>query len=291
MTQKPNRFLLVALFAILVLVKIPSLLDGRLWAEDGFFLVDALRLPWWQALVTPHTGYIDITASGVMLIATHVADLEHVAWVSVLLALCIQICPAILLITSRCDWLKPQWVLIIALLLLLAPPVSEEVWISPVTSQYHLMVCAALILAFDMGSGPGFLFRNSLLGLASFTGPGPALLAPLFVLRALVDRSWRRALQASILSAGALIEIAVFCTHPEGNRQLVIDLSLLASVLYLKHIILPSFGRYVAYIAGIFLAETSRRICELGRTGNKRLVTVSEAAGYRCPALISTMSG
>ena len=34
-----------------------------------------------------------------------------------LVACGVQVCPAILLIASRCDWLQPRWVLIVALLL------------------------------------------------------------------------------------------------------------------------------------------------------------------------------
>src|SRR3954470_6832074 len=88
-----DGILLIVVTALLILWKIPGILPGRLWAEDGLFLLDALHLPWWQALTTPHTGYIDLLASGAMLIATHVTDLEHVALVSVGIALVIQICP------------------------------------------------------------------------------------------------------------------------------------------------------------------------------------------------------
>ena len=130
-----DRVFLIAVFAALVLLKIPGVLQGRLWAEDGLFLQDALQLPWWQALTTPHTGYIDLTASGAMLIAIHATDLEQVARVSVLIGLVIQLCPVVLLVTSRCAWLRPRWVLVTALLLLLTPPVAEEVRLSPVTSQ------------------------------------------------------------------------------------------------------------------------------------------------------------
>jgi hypothetical protein len=237
-----SRALLVAIFAALVLLKLPGVLQGRLWAEDGLFLQDALQLPWWQALTRPHTGYIDVAASTAMLIATHITDLEHVAFVSVVIALIIQLCPAVLLVTGRCEWLQPRWVLVTALLLILAPPIAEEVWLSPVTSQYHLMVCTGLILAFRVGIGPIGVLQILLLALAGLTGPGPALAAPLFVIRACVDRSWPRATQAAVLSAGALIEIAVFCMHPEPGRHLGISASLLLRVIYVKNLLVPFLG-------------------------------------------------
>ena len=234
-------FVLVAAYAAFILLKIPALLQGRLWAEDGLFLVDALQRPWWQALVTPHTDYIDVVASGAMLIATHVTDLDHVALLSVLLALLIQLCPAVLLVTSRCVWLQPSGMLMTALLLALTPPVAEEVWLSPVTSQYHLMICAALILAFEPRTGPIGVLQLMLLLTAGLTGPGPALVAPLFIARAWFDQSRRRVIQAAILSMGALIEIAVFYTHPVG-RHLGIEVSLLLRTIYVKHVLVPLFG-------------------------------------------------
>jgi hypothetical protein len=247
MPQRRSQLVLIALFGMLVLLRIPSLLEGRLWAEDGLFLVDALRKPWWQALTTPHTGYIDVTASTAMLLATRVADLEHVALVSIVVALAVQVCPAILLATSSCAWLQPRWALILALLLVLAPPAAEEIWLSPVTSQYHLAVCAALILAFDGGS---HVFRNLLLAVAGLSGPGPVLIAPLFAFRAVIDRSRQRMIQTTLLSTGALIEFVIFCSNPEPNRHLTIDPSLLASTIYVKHLILPFFGRWLAKLAG-----------------------------------------
>jgi len=252
-----GRVFLLAVFAALVALRIPGVLQGRLWAEDGLFLLDALRLPWWQALTTPHTGYIDVVASGAMLIVTHATDLEHVALASVLMALIIQLCPAVLLVTSRCEWLRPRWVRLIALLLILAPPIAGEVWLSPVTSQYHLMVCTGLILAFPVGTGPAGAFQILLLALAGLTGPGPALTAPLFVIRAYLDRSWPRAIQAAVLSAGALIEIAVFWMHPEPNRHLGIGVTLLLRVIYVKNLLVPFLGPYWAFLVANGLGKAS----------------------------------
>jgi hypothetical protein len=243
--SSPTRVFLIAIFAALVLLKIPGVLAGRLWAEDCLFLQDAVRLPWWQALATPHTGYIDLAASAAMLIATHVTDLEHVALASVAIALFVQLCPAVLLVTSGCEWLRPRWAMLTALLLVLMPPIAEEVWLSPVTSQYHLMVCTGLILAFTVRGGPIGVFRLLLLAVAGLTGPGTALAAPLFVARAYLERSLPRAMQAGVLSVGVLIEIAVFLTHPVG-RHLGISPPFLLHVICVKHLLVPFFGPFVA---------------------------------------------
>ena len=230
---------LITAYAALALLKIPSLLQGRLWAEDGLLLLDALQRPWWQALATPHTGYIDVVAGGAMLIATHFADLEHVALVSILLALVIQLCPAMLLITSRCAWLSRAG-LCVALLLILTPPVGKRFGSAGLPVS-HLMVCTGLILAFEPRTGPVGALQLTLLLLAGLTGPGPALVAPFFIGRACFDRSRRRAVQAAVLSIGALVEIAVFCTHRVG-RHLGISAFLLLRVIYVEHVLIPLFG-------------------------------------------------
>jgi hypothetical protein len=250
------RTLLIAGFAALVLVKIPGVLQGRLWAEDGFFLIDAVRLPWWRALITPHTGYIDVVASGAMLIAVNLVKLEHAALISVLMALAIQLCPALLLVTSRCSWLQSPWALVTALLLVAMPPVADEIWLSPVTSQYHLMVCVGLILAFEAQGGLVGAFQLVLLILAGLSGPGPALAAPLFIVRAITDRSWPRVIHAVALSAGALIEIAFFWSHPVGERHLGISVPLLLGVIYVKHLLVPFFGDHIAASLARPLSET-----------------------------------
>lgn len=98
---------MIVVVAGLILLKNPSVVHGRPWAEDGLFLLDAIQLPWWQALMTPHTGYIDVVASGAMVIATHLVGRPDVATISVIVALILQMCPAILLVTSRSEWLRP----------------------------------------------------------------------------------------------------------------------------------------------------------------------------------------
>ena len=242
MTYRQTRLWLLVPFAFLVLLKIPGALAGRLWAEDALYFLDAMHLPWWQALFVPHTGYIDLTASGAMLIATRLADLEQVGLLSVLLALLVQLLPALLLITSRCSWLQSYWALSAALLLVLVPPLTEEIWLSPVTSQYHLMVCSALLLALPTETGWGFRWRTALLALIAVSGPGPVLIAPLFALRACLDRDWRRAVQAGLICTGAVIEFLVIHYHQEPNRHLTIGVVLLLAVVCYKHVFIPVFG-------------------------------------------------
>jgi hypothetical protein len=242
MTHRQTRLWLLVPFAALVLLKIPGALTGRLWAEDALYFLDAVHLPWWQALFVPHTGYIDLTASGSMLIATRLGNLEQVGLFSVIMALIVQLLPALLLVTSRCTWLQSKWTLCLALLVVLAPPLTEEVWLSPVTSQYHLMVCSALLLALPTEVGIAYGWRTALLALIAVSGPGPILIAPLYALRACIDREWRRIVQAGIIGCGAVLEFIIIQYHQEPNRHLAISVVLLLAVICYKHVLIPTFG-------------------------------------------------
>jgi hypothetical protein len=68
------------------------------------------------------------------------------------------------------------------------------------------------------------------------------LIAPLYILRALLDRCWRRTLQAALISLGALIEFCIIQYNPEPNRQMAIGVGLLLVVICYKHLFIPIFG-------------------------------------------------
>jgi hypothetical protein len=95
-----ERMLLVLGFAALLACRIPGVLQGRFWAEEGEFFLDALRLPWFAALTTPHTGYLNLVASIAMQLAARL-PLEFAPLASCAVALILQTLPAILLVTSR----------------------------------------------------------------------------------------------------------------------------------------------------------------------------------------------
>lgn len=234
---------LFAAFTLLVAIRMPGVLRGRFWAEEGFFLLDALRLPWHEALLRPHTGYLDLIASGTVLLATRLVELEYAPLVSLVVSLTIQVIPGALLAASHARWLRNPWWLAAALVMVATVPVSEEIWLSPITSQYHLIVAVGLVLAFEIGRGWSRWFYNALLAIAPFAGPGPSLLAPLFFLRAIRDRSMPRFWQGVLISAGTLVQLAVLYGHAEPNRGIGISPHLLLVVVYVKHLLVPLLGR------------------------------------------------
>ncbi len=245
LTSSPrSRLALLLAYGLLIAARLPAiLLRGRFWAEEGNrFFVFAWSLPWPRALLHPYAGYLNLTANLGGVLAWHVMPLVAAPYATSLLALAVQLCPAALLVTSRLAWLNRPHILIAALLLLLVPPISDEVWLSSIGSQVHLSLCAALILSLEDGGGAWTrLLRLPLLALAALSGPGSWLLLPLFVVRAALERSRPRAVQALVLGAAVTLQLIVFYSHEPG-RGYAIHPVLFLDLAFDKHLVLPFLG-------------------------------------------------
>ena len=268
-------------YAALVLSRLPNVvLQGRFWAEEGnLFLFFAWSRPWWRALLSPWGGYLNLTANLAAVVAWHAVPLAAAPYVTTSFALAVQLCPAILLLTSRLEWLRRPPVLIAALLTLLAVPVCEEVWLNSISSQAHLALCSALILALEDAVGPVALFRLGLLALAALSGPGCWMLAPLFAARAALDRSRPRLLQAAVLSAGVLIQMLFFYTrHPD--RAYAIHPLLFMELAFDKHVLLAFAGPDQAFpiAARMYYAAMAGHIMLLPVIGMAIIAVASIAA-------------
>ena len=235
-----ERVAAVLAVAVLIAARLPNVIvEGRFWAEEGqVYFAAAWRLPWWQALVYSWTGYVNIAATLVAIVASH-APLLQAPHVSNGIALFIQCIPAMLVVTSRQDWLQPRWVCVTALLLITMPVATEEVWISAIESQYHLALATAFILSFDARHTRS-PWHALIVGLAAVSAPTSWLLLPLFALRALLDRSRVRAAHAAILVAGLVFELIFHVpneTHPIGTTP-----SLWGAIVWTKHVLVPFLG-------------------------------------------------
>ena len=216
--------------------------SGRFYAEEGsIFFHNAWKLPWYEALVAPLGGYLNIVATSATVLARHLVSIELAPYVTIIISLLFQLCPLILLLTSEEPWLNSRNTIVLALLLVITPPVSEEIWLNTLHSQFHLTLCAALILAFRPSTPKIELFRIALLLLGSLSGPGPALLLPLFLVRAVLDKSRGRALQASALALGVMVQLVWFYSAVSG-RSYGMDPALFLGVMFTRQIVVPFLG-------------------------------------------------
>jgi hypothetical protein len=235
-----ERFLCVVAFALLIVMRQPQIvLQGRFWGEEGnVFFVHAWTMPWYQALFLPYAGYLNLIANLAGVLARHLAPLWAAPYVSTGLALIIQCIPAVLIVTSRDDWLQRRVVIGAALLIIAMELFSYDVSLTSIGSQFYLALAAAMILALEPRSGVVGTLQRFVLFVAPLSGPASWALLPLFAARAAVDRSRFRALQTVILFAGVTVQGVFFFGHTDA-RHIGISPTLLGAIVLAKHVITP----------------------------------------------------
>jgi hypothetical protein len=247
-----QNLILILIYAFGIAARMPEILmKGRFWAEEGAtYFQNGRTMPWYDALFAVHTGYLNLAASIAGCLAAHVVPIEYAPWISTSVALLFQLCPILIIITADVAWLRPFWARCVASLVVLLTTPAGEVWLNSITSQFHLALCAALILAFPVRGGFVGWFRAAILALGALSGPASIFLTPLFWLRGYLEESWQRISQALVLTIIGLIQFAMVFMHPEPYRTIGIGPRLFVVVVYLKQMLLPLFGTLQVQFSG-----------------------------------------
>ena len=256
------------------------MIKGRFWAEEGtIFFRNAWELPPSEALLVSYGGYLNIVANTATLAARWLLPLSYAPYFTILVGLLFQLCPPFLLLSASDSWLQPLHVRLTGLLLLLFVPASEEIWLQTLHCQLELTLCCGMIVALQTVTGPRALFRLAVLMLAPLCGPGAIALVPLFWLRAMLDRSRDRRLEAMILTIGAVIQLSFFFhIVSERHREYAFSPIMLLQVITARHLILPFMGMWIAEAAARCAAVSMAKftvILPLGVIGSLAAVTLS----------------
>ena len=237
--QSRDRWWLLAGFLLLTILRIPAVVfEGRLWAEEArVFYFHAATTPWLQALFYSYVGYLNLGANIAAVAARHLVPIDYAPRITLIFAFAAQIFPALLLVTSHDTWLRSRLALAASLWLLVAAPSAEEVWLNSPSSQFHIALCVALILALEIEPGGRELFRRILLFLAPLCGLLSIMLLPLFAVRAFLDRSRGRLVQSLVLASGSAIHL-VFFYHAHPGRE-TLNIKLILGTIFAKNILLP----------------------------------------------------
>ena len=252
------RLMLLVVFAVAVCFRLPTAVwEGRFYGEEGpFFFAYAWHMPWREALTHTLGGYLTIVASGGTLMAEALVaggwtSLEQAPHLTQAIALCFQLCPAALILTSRAPWLKPWWAAPAALALLATPALTEEVWLNTLHSQFHIALAVTLILATDLEGGRALTaFRFFLLALGPLSGPASIVLTPFFALRAVIEGRRERWAQTAVLAASSATQLLFFFT-PNPTRSLHFDPHTLLAASATHLVVLPLAGRNLAASFGL----------------------------------------
>ena len=215
---------------------------GRFWAEEGgVFFRHAWDMPPLQALFASYGGYLNLLANASPLLARWIVPLSLAPYLTITIALLVQLCPPLLLLTARDAWLQPRHVRLAALLLVLTVPACEEIWLQTLHCQFELTLCCAIILSLDVTGGRIGLLRLGLLFLAPLCGPTAIALIPLFLLRTLAERSRGRAVQTTTLALAAAVQL-LFFFHAVPGRGYGFNPVVLLCVLTVRHLETPFLG-------------------------------------------------
>lgn len=245
--------ILLALFAALVILRLPGAwAHGRFLDEEAtVFLAYAWHHPVQDALFRPFAGYWNLGADGaaalsVGLVKQGVVPLRYAPYLTMTLSLATQLLPAVLLLTGSAPWLARRIAVVTAVLLLALAPSTEEVFFNILHIQFHLALCAALILALDPPvSASGKLSYALLLFAAPLCGPLAMVLAPLFAARTLIDREAARLVQVGALVAGAALQF-VFFYGASPMRGHFFGFGTIAAVGFVRLLALPALGFRIA---------------------------------------------
>lgn len=246
---RSEKLAMLAVFAVLVLLRLPmATWQGRLLGEEGpNFLGYAWHHDAWESLWRSFGGYLNLGANASTLLAARLVQngimpLELVPRLTMGIALAFQLLPAALILWGRGDWLTARWVYAVSLLMIVLAPLSEEVFLNVLHIQFHLTLCCALILVLEPpASRRGWAVQGAVLVLAPLCGPGSMVLGPLFLTRALLDRSPARLAQTALLGLGSLVQLLVFFV-PSPVRGQILDLPSLLAVIFVRLGVMPVTG-------------------------------------------------
>lgn len=246
-------------------------LDPRFWAEEGSHgFVYAWHHGFWATVFKPLHRYYELSLTLGASLAS-LAPLEWAPLVTQSYAGVIQLLPVAVLLRAwrvgqrRGELPANAWPMALAALVIVFAPTTYESHLTTTSSQFFLSLCTALILSFPVQrQGAGGRFELVVLVLAGLSGPGSALLAPLFWLRwwrLEDDELARRArlLQAVVLSMALVLQSHLLVGHLwHQMRSFPLDPLSLLSIIWVKVFVVPLAGiRAGEYVGGSHLATLS----------------------------------
>ncbi len=212
---------LALLFAVLIISRKPAaLLHAELWGDEGWsFYPDAYRVGW-RCLLIPAGGYLD-TLQRLVGLAVQPLPLTAVPTAFAAVALCVQLLPALFLVSRRMAAALPSAPVRLLLALLYAVLPNElEFYVNLTNAQWNLALLAFLILvAAPPRSRTGRLLDSLVLVLSGLSGPFMLLLLPVSVWQLAARRHPGDRRHLLIVAATALVQLGVLVLVSHGGGR------------------------------------------------------------------------
>jgi hypothetical protein len=248
---------------VLIAIRETDLLaNPRFWGEEGsVFYAFARHHTVREIFTTPQVGYLTLFNSIVATLQAKVFRAEAAAIVSTYAAFLVQLVPVFLVaFTSHPFWSTPARKLACVLAILLATP--PELWLTTTNSHFVFGLITFLVMVIPANSlsrAQRWLFRG-LLVLGALSGPASMLVTPAFVLKAYVERSREKSIQAAIQVACAVVQgmTTVYCLAYQSRypRLVAFDWRMTVEGIFADHFSLgiAVLGTVGAVVLGILVA-------------------------------------
>lgn len=215
----PVTFLLGVLIC---LARCPStILHPELWAEDGaVWFNNAYSQGWFTPLLHPHTGYLQ-TFPRLIADVGLVVPLRRLPLLFVLVALVVQVLPAIVIVSRRYAILVPNLLVRVILAgLYLVVPNSLEINVNLTNAQWHLALLAVMVVLASEPARAWKAFDVVVIVASGLTGPFTLALLPVaYLIRRRRRTDWSRIVLA-LIAAVSLVQLLELLLTSQGSRHL-----------------------------------------------------------------------
>lgn len=214
--------LLVAILAVILTIsrRPDSIFRAQFWAEDGqVWYAEAYNQGWLRMALTPHTGYFQ-TVSRLAAALSLPVGLAYAPLVYNVIALALQVLPAILLVTRRMERAIPDVrIRLLLALIYIGVPNSYELDANITNAMTHLALIAALIVFSEPGRHTLWKVHDVFfMLLAGLSGPFMIVLFPLAVIKAALRRQRWGVVLAGIAGVCASVQLLAFLTTGAATR-------------------------------------------------------------------------
>jgi hypothetical protein len=262
---RPLRAALLLGAAAVMILRAPIYFSApSFWAEEGtLYFGLAWTHPVREALAYRPAGYLLLCANlattlAAALVHGGAVPLARAPLVTVLASLGVQLLPVAVIAWSRAPFWDGALRRSLGVALVLFGALTDEIWLNTINCQPWLVVATALLLLEPVGARSGGWLPAGLLLLAGLSAPAASALAPLFAWRAWRARTTRSVVQAALLAACAVVQVACLWSAAHGGaalpeRTASLDLGVFAATVWGRTLIVPALGTDVGQAASASL--------------------------------------
>lgn len=248
----------VLAYAAIVILRGPQLfLTPRFWSEEGtIYLHFGLHHGFWDAFFKAHLGYYSIIPNIGGWLAAQV-PLIHAPTVTTAIAYAGLLWIFMLALMAPFEAIRSNRArALFALTLMLGYP-QTEIWLSTINLQWYFIVATGIVLAAEARRGAYEKVALTTLLIAGLSGPGSIFMAPLFFLRAVIERTGPRMRQAALFVTLAALQTAIVYFNFEEvgavenqKRSTAFEPYALALVTFFRSFLVLPLGPDIAHAIG-----------------------------------------